>query len=279
MAQQFIRQANITATSESGLQRSISGLRVQFKFMKTSSSSSNRGTVKIYNLNKDSRTFLEGTNVTFKMDVGYLGNEEQLVRGVVTKAVSVRKLPDWITEIEIGDGEKNLLEKNIQKSWGVGTPFATIITQAIDALGLTKGSQITPVVDIATEGYSYSGPAKGLLDYLAKKFELTWSVQDDALNITPKDLATLETAVVVSPTTGLLGNIEKQGTSTTSGDQEKIRVQFKNLLNPQLRPGRSISIIGSSEIVGIFKCLRAVFEGDTHGEKWMTAVEAEQLTG
>lgn len=277
MAQQFIRQANITATSEAGLQRTFSGLRVQFKFMKTSSSSPNRGTVKIFNLNKDSRTFLEGSNVAFKMDVGYLGNEEQMLRGVVAKAVSIRKLPDWITEVEVGDGEKKLREANIQKSWGVGTPFATIIQQAVSALGLTTGSQIIPVTEIATEGYSFGGSAKDLVDYLAKRFGLSWSVQDEAVNITPKDLATLETVVVVSPTTGLLGNIEKQGTTTTSGDDAKIRIQFKNLLNPQIRPGRTISVLGSEEIVGLFKCQRAMFEGDTHGEKWLTAVEAVQL--
>src|SRR5687768_15447735 len=110
MAQLYKRVANLTVTNATGLGRDFSNLRVQFKVEKTSESASNKGIIKIYNLSKDSRTFIESDELQVRLSAGYAGLVEQIFVGEIGpnaqgKTMSVRQPPDWITTIECGDGE------------------------------------------------------------------------------------------------------------------------------------------------------------------------------
>jgi len=267
MSKQFIRIANLTAFTKQGIGKDFTGLRIQFTIDKTSESSANKSVIKVFNLNGDSRRFLEGKDMSVSLKAGYPQAIEQIFLGDIAKAISIRQSPDWLTRIECGDGEKKLTTSHIEKSWSAGTPFQAIIQQAIAGLGLSLGPQTIAVTDSALGGFSFSGKAKDLIDKLAKRFGFGWSVQDGAVQIVPDGETTLETAVVISPTTGLISNIIK----TDKG------IEFTNLLNSKLRPGRLISVIGTNENNGFFKCRKVVMQGDTHDGPWFSKVEAESF--
>jgi hypothetical protein len=273
MTQQFLRVAQLKAFAPiftgQGLGRDYTGLRVKFKIEKNIRSEANKATIKVFNMNEYSRTFLESEGTQIELSAGYPGEIKQIFIGDITKATSMKKSPDWITTLECGDGETKLRESHLEKSWGPGTPFLAIFQQGIRALGLDIGPQVFPITAITSNGFSFSGKAKDMLDVLAKRFGLEWSVQNGAVQVTQDGQPTPETAVMISPVSGLIGNVVKQ---------EKF-IEFKNLLNPEIQPGRLISIVRAAQIEGFFKCRRVVFDGDTHDGPWFSHVEAEPRGG
>jgi len=279
MADKFLRVARFKTISSAGAgeaaipgvfgQKDYTGLRTQFKIAKTSESGANQAKITIFNLNEDSRTSLEEKDLKVVLECGYSGNVGELFRGDILKVASIKKGEDWLTHIEAGDGQKALQAKHIDKSWGPGTPFIAIIQQAILGLGLTQGPAVPVGADIALGGFSFSGPIKKLLDVLAKRFGFEWSVQNEVVQISYDGAPTLDIPVVINPRTGVIGNIIKR---------EK-GIEFKTLLDTEIKPGKTISVLESIVAAGAYKCRKAIFDGDSHEGPWYVAVECEPIGG
>lgn len=272
--QQFLRLAKVSAFTKQGKGKDFTGLRCKFNIDKTSESTPNAAKIDIFNLSLDSRTFLEGKEMRLVVEAGYSSGTEIIASGDITKASSKLNHPDWITSIELGDGQVAMQEKHVDLSWSPGTPFQAIFSQAISALGVTAGPSLFGLSHIATGGFSFSGTAKGLLDKLSKRFGLEWSVQDGAVQVSEKGKPVPGSAVLISSTTGLLGNVVK---TVTNGIDKKIDgIEFSALLNGQIKPGRLISV-NSGTITGFYKVRKVTFDGDTHDGPWFSIVEAEPL--
>lgn len=272
----FLRVAEVKVFDKFGQGLDFTGLRVKFRAEKTSESIANTAKISIFNLKKESRTFLEGEDMTLQLDVGYPSKTETIVFGNITKALSDQKHPDWITTIEVGDGQKNLKEKHIDVSWKEGTPYQAILQQAISSLGLTLGPNTFAVSEIAGGGFSFSGKAKDLIDVLAKRFGVEWSVQNGAVEASTDKTPLPGTAAVVSSTTGLIGNVKKTARKDNKG-KSVVGIEFKNLINGDIAPGRAISV-SSADVDGFFKVRKAVLDGDTHDGPWFVYAEAEALS-
>jgi hypothetical protein len=201
-----------------------------------------------------------------RLEAGYPESLEIVAAGDITKAVSRHESPDWITSVESGDGQTALREEHLDLSWAPGTPFQAVIAQAVKALGVTAGPSLFAVTDVAAGGFSFSGTAKNLMDVLAKRFDLNWSIQDGAVQVHDKGKPVPGIAVVISGENGLVGNVIK----TDKG------IEFKTLLNGEIKPGKFLSIV-TSTLKGFYVARRVVLDGDTHDGPWFSMVEAEPI--
>lgn len=280
--EQYLRVVKLAATSKQGQGKDYSGLRCKFTIEKTSESTANTSKIEIYNLNSDSRTFLEGKEMRVVLEAGYPGATEILTVGNITRAISVHNHPDWITTIESGDGQRELKDSHLDVSFAPGTTFQAIFLQGVKALGVTLGPTVFAIPQIATGGFSFSGTAKELMDKLAKRFSLEWSVQDGAVQVSTDGVPLPGIAISVSSTTGLIGNVVKTQVSTAEKNADSADngnfdgIQFQMLINGEVKPGRLIQVI-SQQANGFYKVRKVVFEGDTHDGPWFANVEAEPI--
>jgi hypothetical protein len=147
-------------------------------------------------------------------------------------------------------------------------------------------------------GRTYYGDAKAEMRGLADQHDCVWSVQDGQVQFVPKTGYIPEPAVVISPSTGLIGVPEQ------SQNGLKVRV----LLNPTIKIGRLIQLqstdvnqlrygLETKSIAtnfrssqgqtklnadGLYYAMRADHSGDTRGPNWYTdltclAVDATSL--
>ncbi len=183
MARLYLRQAIVEVSNQIGQTIKFNGLRTIYDVEKTIASSANKAKIEIWNLAESSRTFIEGTNegetLKVKLDGGYVDFVERIFSGNIAKAKSVFSPPNWITTIEVGDGEKELRETTTDRNFPIGTPFQTIITTIAQSFGLAVGSQMFTAAGISRNGESYSEQSKTILDRLANVPGLVISVDPD----------------------------------------------------------------------------------------------------
>lgn len=245
-------------------------LRVEFDIIKNSFSTSNKSTIKIYNLSSDSRSkYTKGSLLILK--AGYATTIDTIFRGVCTgRVMNERKGADIITSFEFGDSEKEIFYTYFSQSYPALTPVIRVVNDLVQAMGVTLGSVSgIPETAIYSKGFTACGNVKKYLDNIAKTYNLQWSIQNGALQILPKGAALLQSAVVISKGTGLIG-IPSQG---NGGDNI---TTFTSLLNPKLVPNSLVSLV-SDNFTGIFTIKNAKFEGDTHGNKWQTVCECTEV--
>jgi hypothetical protein len=77
----------------------------------------------------------------------------------------------------------------------------------------------------------------------------------------------LDIAVVLTPTTGLIG---------TPSHGEKGAINAVSLLNGEIKPGRKVDIECRS-LVGSYRATAVTHSGDTQGSDWYSSFEAEEL--
>lgn len=255
----FLRKAALTVGS-----RKFEGIRLNFSIEKTSASSSNKASVTAYNLNNDSKAFVEKKEGLMRLEAGYQDNISILFLGDIAKVMTKRSGADITTVIESGDGESRLANAHVEIGLKSGATDQQIIDQVIKALavkrGIVKGIQRKEYLN----GFSFSGKASEVLDDITRKQELEWSIQNGALQIIPKADNTGEMAVLLNAQTGLLDVPNK----TEDG------FIAKSLLNPLLMPGRQVKI--ESELltgISVFKIEKARHVGDTQEGEWMSEVE------
>ncbi|MCK4960656.1 MAG: hypothetical protein KAT00_14690, partial [Planctomycetes bacterium] len=193
--------------------------RITFNVEKTSDGgSANKAKVDIYNLSNDSRGFVEQPGLQLRLEAGYAGELTTLFIGDTKRVKHARNGPDIVTTVESGDGEVKLVNSHVEVSLAPNAKLSQIIDKAVAALGLAKGV-VKDIPNITyTNGFTFSGPARDLLDQVARRGNLQWSVQWDALNIFPEGSDTGEAAVLLNDNTGLLNlpNKTEKGFELTS---------------------------------------------------------------
>lgn len=272
----FDRYASLTIglPGEEGIL--FDGFRISWDIEKTSESNPNTCKVKIWNLNETSRSALEQKGVVMILEVGYNSIPERvggrivrdqikeiLFSGDIKKVSTVKNGPDRITTLEGGDGEVALQDKNINKSFGPNTPITSVFNQLIDKLGVAKGTVKGIKDESFQNGLALTGLVKDQLDTLTKKQDLEWSIQDNEVQILPKDTSIDGLAIQLTAETGLVGTPIKREEG----------LEFTALLNPQIRPGRKVEII-SRDIDGIFIVKKAKYKGDNREGQNIIQVEA-----
>lgn len=270
MAIIFNRSANLIIGVPGQEGRDFSNLRISFQIEKTSESNANTSRITIFNLNKESRSFVEQENLDAFLSAGYTppGQEslvEALFQGDLKKGKVENKLSgsDWQTTFEVGDGERALVETKFNKGFAKGASLEKMIGEVSKSFDKPI-STIKGIKDkIFKNGVTLSGGAKDIMDQLTNEAGVEWSIQDDEIIVLPSKEDDGEESFLISRKTGLIGSPIKR---------EK-GIEFIAALNPKLRPGKRVRI-ESKFISGDFRIRKVLHDGDTHEGSWQTKVEA-----
>ncbi len=269
MGRLFNRTASIKVgqPGEPGVR--ISDLRFEFSIEKTITAEPNALTLAIYNASGATRgkvnTWDKDKGLAVELSVGYAGQEEVLYRGQATKTWSERQGPDWITKIECGDGAKQIAETKVSKSFGAGASVQEVLAEVSDSLGVTLGEIKGAISEQFANGFSIDGLAKSVMDKLSARLGADWSIQDGELQVLSKLESSGASAIILSPSTGLLGS----PTKTDEG------IDFESLIIPGIRPGRLVELRDVATVAtGFYKVGKMNINGDTRGEPWGIAGEA-----
>jgi len=235
--------------------------------------------ISIFNLNRDHRKKLEDAkDVDVELLAGYQNNTlELLCAGTMREVFSQRDHPDWITTIKTGDGDK-ASSARLNRSYSAGTQKSTLwkdLVDAIKATGIGAGNAIEAFengeyangIKELLHGGAVQGSAMGQLREMAKSANLDLSIQEGELLLTQVGQPLSTTAVVLSPTSGLIGSPQ----AGTKGE-----VKARALLLPGLKPKRQVEI--KSELVsGMYVITKAKYTGDTSGNDWYADIICKGL--
>lgn len=247
----------------------IAGLDVAFDITRSlSAKTPNRAEIRVWNLNPDHRSQLQQLErVYVSLEAGYAaGGTSLLFRGDLRAAMSAREGSHWITTVTSDTGA-TARKKRLARSFAPGATVAQVLQEAAKAMGLRIGNAqlAAATAQIRSSGasqfyngYSVAGALGEEVDRLARSAGLEWSVQDDELQFLPRGGALEQTAILLTPGTGLVGSPERGNRGLT---------ECRALLVPDLYPGRRVEI-RSTHVTGVFRVESAKYSGGTADREW-----------
>ena len=251
----------------------IDGLRTTFRLVRDDKPEPNTAEIAIYNLSADSRAQLQGKGFRCVLQAGYGDQVEQIFSGEVRQFDHLRAGVDWVTKLELGDGERAWRHARVAESFNPGTSIADVLKKVVGAVASDPGNALQVAQRIAGEfsaGYVAHGRAAVELTQLLEPHGYTWSVQDGRMQILGPDEYTADVGPLVSPSTGLVGTPEI-GAPEKKGGRHTLKL--KSLLLPGMRPGQRFELRSAAK-TGTFKAKKVSHTGDTFSGDWYTEIEA-----
>lgn len=288
---QFNRSASlIVDTAEGGSAVVIKNFRISFNIKKTEDKDPNTAKIEIYNLNEDTRNLIRldedpKTDQLVTLNAGYLDGdgEEVLFKGTMTSVYHQFKRPLVISVIEANDGKGALDKKKSSKSFSNNTSGKSVLNSLIGDLGLPSNINTLSFPDkIYKYGIAIAGMAKNALTNTTDFLDLSWSIQNNELKFVPFDGDDGTRAVLLTPSSGMLGSPERLASETRKAKKKTKKVKpgwrVDALLNAKIIPLGRIGL-SSREIPAdsIFIVKSVSHTGDTHGTVWKSTVEAREL--
>ncbi|MCK6585963.1 MAG: hypothetical protein L6Q76_00100 [Polyangiaceae bacterium] len=235
-------------------------------------SSPNTCELKLYNLREDHRSQLgERASVRCVLEAGYRDRTSVIFAGELRNVRSERDGADIVTKAETGDGERRRRTARTNRSHAPGTTLETVVRDLASTMGVGIGN--TEQMSALTSGRQFrhgtvtSGNAPGQLGRVLRGAGLEHSVQDGQLQVLRRGDALAGTAVVLSPSTGLIGSPVKE-----LDERRRQIVTAKCLMIPDLVPGRRVRL-EAAEIDGEYRVEKARYQGYTKGEDWYIELE------
>jgi len=261
-------------------------LHAAFSVNRTSNKDPNTASVTVYNLNPTNRALLKqgadmlatpktAWNWPLLIEAGYVGNRMQIFSGDIRRVEVGKQAVDWVTTIEADDGGRAYVGARLNTYFGPGTTVRQILQAAADALGVGLGNSAAKFAAgnfrkgfvNFKKGVAVHGAASKILDKYVTSAGYAWSIQDGQLQVLGPNESLLDIAVVLTPTTGLIG---------TPSHGEKGAINAVSLLNGEIKPGRVIDIQCRS-LTGRYRATAVTHSGDTQGSDWYSSFEAEEL--
>jgi hypothetical protein len=256
----------------------VRGLRITFRAAKSLSSDPNTLDLRIYNLSATTRARMQKKSVAVVLAAGYEGSSEVIFSGDARTIDHVREGAEWMTHVQCGDGERAYQTARSAFSFKAGTSVQALLNQVIgdlpvntqDALRAVKTGQFALAFEKLQQGYTAQGRSVRELDRALAAHGIEWSIQKGTLQLLQGNGTTKQTAVVLSPATGLIGSPD-HGAPQKAGMPHYLKL--KCLLHPGIEPGRALRLETQS-ISGDYRAEKVEHTGDSHGQEWNTDVEA-----
>lgn len=249
------------------------GVHVRFRALKTATANPNTLELLIWNLSDATRAKTANKrNVPVILAAGYENETELIFSGDARTVDHVKNNSDWETHVRCGDGEIHYCEEFSFQTFAPGTDIKSVIRKLATDLkvncrdALSVLSSCDPAFKRFQQGVTLHGRTVREMDRLLKAAGLEWWITDGNLVIRQPTKATNESAVLLSPDTGLLGSPE-HGRKTRKGEPDYLRI--KCLLNGSIRPGRVINLQAKS-IQGQFIAAKVEHRGDMSAQEWET---------
>ena len=297
----FNRVASLVVGKEGGKGKELAGLRFSFSIQKGSTKTPNQCTVKVWNAAPDTRALIEVIGNVLILKTGYSEDigATTIFTGNVTRTLTVREGPDWITELELQDGFVEFRDAKVSLSFGKGATVSQVVT----AISKKFGLPVRPLpADVAKKqypaGFAFVGRVRDAMDKACENGGLEWSIQNREIQIIKKGGVFKQKAYLLTPDTGLIGSpmqesktmtekaAAKEGITasqpgvrkTTKRDkdgevQQMLRVlgyKVKTLLQPLVEPGGYVQVKSKGVDGEFFRVEELTHIGDTHGNEWHT---------
>ena len=201
--------------------------------------------VRIFNLNKNTRTSISKESNRIRICAGYNLLCGELFLGDIIRVFHKYVGPDWITTILGGHESSNYKDSMMNKTFQKGTSLYEIIKDIAIALEVTKVEYIGDINwtnKKTSRGKSFISDAKLAMNEIAKDNNLFWTIQKGILVIANKNKSRENIASIISPETGLLSAPAIEELEEPNG----FLVSCSALCNPELIPGNKAVIRSKS---------------------------------
>ena len=245
---------------------SFQGLWTRFNIQLTDSKKPSKGKIQIANLKESSRTAFEEDGARVFLFAGY-ANADLLFSGDIDQATIAKDGQDIITEIEAADGRSVYQSGQLFQTFDPPLDSQTLLRRLAAAMPIKFGHLASDLRLLNyTQGYTVAGPVRHALDEVTESIGAKWSIIDGELVVTNIGSGTPQQALLISPTTGLLGSPEKQ----------KRGVKFTTLLNSSLKPRRIVKL-ESRDFNGFYLTKKVTLIGDSgFGSDFKADVECRE---
>lgn len=282
MAELFDRKARVTISSpkasdyfgEGSNALVITDLRVRFSIEKDLGKDPNKCELKIDNLSETTRAKIQAKPLQIRLECGYGDDYKLIYIGDLIYGSSRREGPNWVTTLQLGSGIRAYRHARVNRSFVEGTTYKQVLRELALSMNATLPTEAN---DSAFDkqfvsGVSIHGKASAWMDKILEPLNMTWSVQDNRLQILKKGEARASKAFPISQKNGMIGTPEFG--SPTRKQKPTLAVQM--LLYPELYPGGRVKM-ESEGIDGVFRVNKLQHVGDTHGAEWFTTIEGRPL--
>ena len=267
-------------------------LHMGFSVEKDSTKESNKAKLEIYNLAEATRKKIEVADTEVEIYAGYekAGGAILAFKGTVTYGFTRDVGTDCITTLDLADGTKAMRDSYCSLSYAPGTSATTIIQRCANEMGVpvVYGDGVGEL-ESYQNGYSYIGQADGALTEICNALGLSWSIQNNILNIILAGGTSTNRGLVFSPQSGLVGvperiiqaeyksnksNPKKTAKKKAKKEEPRKKAGWKiqTLLVPSVNPADMVKV-ESKWITGWFRVEKVSHRGDYNGTNWGSAME------
>jgi hypothetical protein len=239
----------------------------------------NTAEIQIYNLNEQHRNALDSTEgEVCSVAAGYGSDPQLIFLGTIRQVESWREGSTWITQASAGDGEKELLEATIRRTFSKGTSLTTVLKALVEAAGIGQGN-LNQIINLEFAGggstlasaTTIAGAVSAELRAFTASVGLEWSIQNGAFQAHRIGEPARLGGPSISPTSGLVNHprLYKKG-------KKKGHISLTCLLQPALVPGVAFRV-ESTRYAGDFVAIRTKHRGKTFDNDWYVEVDGEPL--
>lgn len=271
------------------------GLDIDFEISKTLDKSSNTCTLKIYNLKEATSKQLEKDDTICILEVGYSEDAglKRIFIGWVTECYSYSSSADKITELKLYDGHVAIRDSVVSLSYADAVSRRKVIDDVAADMGLLVNYADDCEFTTLVNGFSFMGAGRDCLTKACDGSGLSWSIQNNTLQVIKDGGSTNKEAIKLTAESGLIGFVEKirkspkkanktaektKAKTSTATKEKKAGWKLKCLLQPVLNPG-DLVYVESKAVKGWFKIESLKHNGSYSGQNWYTEMEVYEIKG
>lgn len=265
-------------------------LKINFSIEKDTTKESNKAKLEIYNLSETSRKAIEVADNEVEIYAGYEDGAVLCFRGTVTYGYTKDSGTECITSLDLADGTVALRDSYCSLSYAPGTSAKTIIQRCATEMGVpvVYGDDVGELENYKN-GFSFYGQAPECLTEVCNALGLSWSIQNNILNIILAGGTATNRGLVFSAQSGLIGlperivQAEYKSNKTTPKRKAKQKAKkeeprkkagwrIETLLVPSVNPGDMVKV-ESRIITGWFRVEKVRHSGEYNGQRWNSEMD------
>jgi hypothetical protein len=194
-----------------GQEITIADHDMSFDILATTKKDPNTAKITVYGLSENQRKLFGPGLLVLEFFAGYKDSLGAIFKGSWDPKKSyvthTKTGPVWQTDIETGDGLKEVQVAFFNRSYPGGTPLLQVLTDVSLSFGIPLIMEFTRP-ETLLHAATFTGRSSNILDDLAWSYKFDWSIQHGSVLITERDepSATAGSATILSHSTGLVGD-------------------------------------------------------------------------
>lgn len=197
--------------------------------------------IKIYNAQKDTRSYLETNAKVIQLYAGRTFPPTLIFQGEVHDANSYRddEFTDWITEIDAEDTSEDFRVSPVSISFAEGMTVSACVAGVCAAAGVVPDVLITD--ETLTSPLSFLTPGRKAIQTICRRYGLRYQMQKGKCVVRNADIPlNMFDVPILSEMTGLIG------VPSVRRENKKTKITFRHMLEPRLIAGNLCKLMTAS---------------------------------